>query len=342
MNRLNDFGVLAEKLIYKILFWGNAMNQSVKELHKERMKLWDASISNHWKYMDETTGLFKESFVEHRRCPVCDKDDFLILFSKEGGRYVKCLNCSMVYLNPVFTDEALKDYYQQNHSVQAQIVENSDPFYENLYNQGLDSIEKVSSSANILDIGCSSGVFLDQAKKRKWETHGIELNIQEFDMAQKKGHGVCNALLENLKFDIKFNAITLWDVFEHIKDGEFYLNMMKKQLSENGVIFLQIPSSDSLAARILQKKCNMFDGLEHVNLYGVDTIKRLANKCGLNVLDIKTVISEIGVINNYLQYEDPYLGDTDNKTELLNLLDENGMNKKLLGYKLQVVLGDKK
>lgn len=318
------------------------MNQSVKELHKERMKLWDASIANHEKYIDETTGLFKENFVEFRNCPVCDKNDCLTLFSKEGGSYVKCLNCSMVYLNPVFADDALKNYYEHNHPVQAQIVENSDPFYENLYNQGLDSIEKACSSGNVLDIGCSSGVFLDLAKKRDWNTHGIELNIQEFNMAQKKGHCVYNELLEHLNFEIKFNAITLWDVFEHIKDGEFYLNVMKKQLSENGVIFLQIPSSDSLAAKILQEKCNMFDGLEHVNLYGVETIKMLANKCGLNVLDIKTEISEIGVINNYLKYEDPYLGTTDNKTELFNLIDQEGINKKLLGYKLQVVLGEKK
>lgn len=52
----------------------------------------------------------------------------------------------------------------------------------------------------------------------------------------------------------------------------------------------------------------MYDGLEHVNLYGVNTIKQLA-KCDLEVLDLKTVISEIGVINNFLGYENPYLNE---------------------------------
>nr|NJM04384.1 class I SAM-dependent methyltransferase [Desulfobacula sp.] len=150
---------------------------------------------------------------------------------------------------------------------------------------------------------------------------------------------VYNKLLEDLRFEKKFNAVTLWDVFEHIKDGESYLDMMKNHLAEDGVIFLQIPSSDSLAAKILQEKCNMFDGLEHVNLYGAKTIERLADRCGLAVLDIQTVISEIGVINNYFSYEDPYLGDTDNKKEIPKLIGEDDLNKKLLGYKLQVILG---
>lgn len=146
-------------------------------------------------------------------------------------------------------------------------------------------------------------------------------------------------LLEKIDFDIKFDVITMWDVFEHIIDGEFYLNYMKTLLSDNGVIFLQIPSSDSLAAKILQKHCNMYDGLEHVNLYGVETIKKLADKCNLEIMSLKTVI---GVINNFLNYENPYLGNTTNKDFIPNLIDEKKIHETLQGYKLQVILGEKK
>ncbi|MCK5349055.1 MAG: class I SAM-dependent methyltransferase, partial [Desulfobacula sp.] len=270
------------------------MSQTVKELHDQRSKLWKASIASHEKYINPRDGLFKDEFLEERKCPVCDKTEYLSIFTKEGGQYVKCSNCSMVFLNPVFTDEALTDYYKNNHSVQSELVEDGDPFYENLYQLGLDTIETKNLQGSILDLGCSSGTFLDLAKNRNWETNGIELNVQEFNMAQKKNHHVYNDLLENIKFEKKFDAITLWDVFEHIKNGGFYLNMMKDLLAKSGVIFMQIPSSDSLAAKVLQEKCNMFDGLEHVNLYGVSTIKWLAERCGLDVLDIKTVISEIG------------------------------------------------
>ncbi|HIP36693.1 MAG TPA: class I SAM-dependent methyltransferase [Crocinitomix sp.] len=319
------------------------MAQTVKELHSTRSKMWDASIDSHSKYIDADTGIFLEEFTEERLCPVCKSGNELEMFYKEGGRYVKCQDCTMVYINPVFKDSALKDYYESNHAVQSEIVE-SDPndFYVNIYNQGLDAITNNNSQVlNILDVGCSSGTFLTVAKKRNIKTYGVELNKTEVKLAEKKGHQVYNDLLENITFKEKFDAITLWDVFEHLKSGKFYLSHIKTLLNKKGVIFLQIPSADSLAAKILQEKCNMFDGLEHVNLYGVSTIKKLSESCGLEVLNIQTVISEIGVINNYLNFEDPYLGNTTNKEFIPTLIDEETLHRNLQGYKLQVVLGVK-
>jgi len=319
------------------------MSDTVKELHEKRMKLWDESIENHKKYIDESTGLFFEKYTKDRVCPVCSSKNEIIVFNKEGGTYVKCQNCTMIYLNPVFTDKAIVEYYQINHTNQSGVVESdTDNFYINIYNNGLDSIkEKKPNLNNILDVGCSSGTFLDLAFERGISTYGIELNQAEFEFVKRKGHTVFNELLNNVVFDTKFDAITMWDVFEHIIDGEFYLNHMSSLLSKDGVIFLQIPSSDALAAKILREHCNMYDGLEHVNLYGVETIKKLANKCNLEVLSIKTIISEIGVINNYLNYENPYLGNTKNKEFIPNLIDEEKLLETLQGYKIQVVLGKK-
>ncbi len=319
------------------------MSKTVRELHEKRMKMWDKSISNHKRYIDKNTGVFSEEYTENRSCPVCNSKNELEMFYKEGGRYVKCKDCSMVYLNPVFKDSAIQDYYEGNHTEQAEVVESdTDNFYVNIYNGGLDDIQKLLPSvSNILDIGCSAGTFLDLSQKRSLRTFGVELNQQEYELAKEKGHYVYDELLEKINFNNKFDAITMWDVFEHIKDGEFYLNQMKKLLSNDGVIFLQIPSSDSLAAKILRVDCNMFDGLEHVNLYGVETIKALAEKCELEVISLKTVISEIGVMNNYLNYEDPYLGSTTNKKFISNLIDENKLHASLQGYKLQVILRKK-
>lgn len=317
------------------------MKQTVKELHEKRMKMWDDSISNHKKYIDVKTGLFSDKYTKNRTCPVCNSSNELEIFTKEGGRYVKCQDCSMVYLNPVFTDEAIKDYYETNHTEQSEVVESdTDSFYVNIYSNGLDDMKVLSSNAsNILDIGCSSGVFLDLARKKNLTTFGVELNKSEYKLSKAKGHEVYNDLLENISLSEKIDIVSLWDVFEHLIDGEFYLNEIKKVLSADGVIFLQIPSSDSLAAKILREDCNMYDGLEHVNLYGVETIKKLAKRCGLKVLNLKTVISEIGVINNYLNYENPYLGNTTNKEFIPNLIDENNIHETLQGYKLQVTLG---
>lgn len=319
------------------------MDKTVKEIHNERSKMWNASIANHKKYLNQKTGMFEEEFVETRPCPVCKSSNELEIFCKEGGRYVKCQDCNMIYLNPVFNDMSLKDYYENNHIEQSKIVENDvDDFYLNLYSSGLNDIQNsFPNIKNILDIGCSSGSFLDLAREKGLLTYGVELNQAEYELAVNKGHVVYNELFEKIIFNESFDAITMWDVFEHIKDGESCLKSMKKRLSPHGVIFLQIPSSDALAAKILRERCNMYDGLEHVNLYGVETIQMLANECDLEVINLKTVISEIGVINNYLNYEDPYGGSTLNKDYIPSLIDEKRIHESLQGYKLQVVLGHK-
>jgi len=316
------------------------MKKSVKELHAVRAKMWDASMSRHEHYIDKSTGVFSNKFTEKRPCPVCTNNTPAFMFNKEGGTYVKCSSCNMVYLNPVFTAEELTKYYQSNYSVESEIVEtDDDDFYSTIYNQGLDSVLKEAQSfTSVLDIGCSSGAFLDLAAKRGLKTIGIELNESEFRLAERKGHETYNDSLENIDFKQKIDIVCMWDVFEHIKNGEVCLNTIKNILSKNGRIFLQIPSSDALAAKMLGAKCNMFDGIEHVNLYGIETIKKMASKCGLKIESMKTVISEVGVINNYLNYEDPYLGDTKNQSSVLGLIDDKSIHKNLLGYKLQVIL----
>lgn len=228
------------------------MTQTVKELHEKRMKLWNDSISNHREYIDFKTGMFADKYTKNRACPVCRSTNEIEIFTKEGGMYVKCQDCTMVYLNPVFTDDAIKTFYENNHTEQANLVESdTDDFYVNIYNNGLnDTLNFSSNSSNILDIGCSSGTFLDLAKQRGLSTFGIELNKSEYKFAKTKGHHTYNNLLENLNFKNKFDIVTLWDVFEHLVDGEFYLNEIKKTLTKDGIVFLQIPSSDSLAARI--------------------------------------------------------------------------------------------
>lgn len=312
-----------------------------KEIHQKRLKMHLANVADRQKYFDPQTMEFYETLTEERNCPVCHVNHEQFVFNKDGGRYVKCTQCDMIYLNPVFKNEHLENHYRNNHDCQSEIATNENQFYTALYTKGLLATQTVATKGNILDIGCSSGNFLDIALANGWKTYGVELNEKEAAYATQKGHTVHNKLLEDVAFTDKMDAVSLWDVFEHLKDGHEYLTQIKKLLSDNGVIFLQIPSADSLAAKILQEKCQMFDGIEHVNLYSYKGIEKLSSECGLTILNCETVISEIGVMNNYLNYDNPYLGGTTNLTSLAGLIDEKALHEAKMGYKMQLVLGKK-
>jgi 2-polyprenyl-3-methyl-5-hydroxy-6-metoxy-1,4-benzoquinol methylase len=323
----------------------NNQSSSTRDLHLKRKVMWDNSMKNHGAFLDKETGLFKESFVENRNCPTCESPNHVKLFYKSGGAYVRCSDCEMVFLNPVFKNEALETYYRNNHDSQSAVVAQDFGFYRELYTKGLSNFQSLFSSTTnpaILDIGCSAGGFLNIAKEAGWSTYGLEFNQQEAKVARQNQHEVFEMDLGNFvkTSDLKFNAVTLWDVFEHIKDGAELLENARTVLDSNGGVFIQSPTSTALAARMLQEKCNMFDGLEHVNLYTHENMQQLAKKTGFEVHSYCTVISERGVINNYLDYQDPYLGSS-TATITNEFMSDDAILKNNLGYKFQIFLKKK-
>lgn len=200
------------------------------------------------------------------------------------------------------------------------------------------SIEKIKDSGLILDVGCSTGFFLDISKKSGWQTFGIELGLKESKVARSKGHNVLSCSIGQANFSSKFDVITLWDVFEHISNPYRCLKELSMVLKKGGLIFLQIPNVGGLAPRLMQAKCNMFDGVEHCNLYNKATIEIVMKNTNYSIESVESLISEISVMNNYLDYEDPYFGSSKTNELLLGLIDEKMIHKNYLGYKFQIII----
>jgi len=248
------------------------------------------------------------------------------------------MKCTMIYPNPVFKESSLKEFYQIVDSGQAKITVAESDFYTEIYSRGLTAVSRFVKPNTLLDVGCGSGFFLDIAKRKKWKTTGVELSPSDVAIATSHGHKIFSDRIEDIAFTENFSAITLWDVFEHIVDGGPYLKKLSKLLAKDGVVFMQIPNSDSLAARIMREKCNMFHTLGHVSLYNPYTIELMAKKSGFRIVHMETVISEMAVLNNFLNYEDPYFGSEKSTNKLLGLISAEDIHAQKLGYKMQIVL----
>ena len=82
----------------------------------------------------------------------------------------------------------------------------------------------------------------------------------------------------------------------------------------------------------------MLDGIEHVNIYGLKSLSQLCKKSNYQLIQYETIISEIGIINNYLNFKNPYLGDTKNVKNFFKVIDEKFMHINKMGYKFQACL----
>lgn len=132
----------------------------------------------------------------------------------------------------------------------------------------------------ILEIGCSSGEFLDFLKKKGWSVKGLEVSEKATKRAKKLGldvivHDVNKKLpLKKNSFDVIFAG----EVIEHLFDDTDFLNECYRVLKERGTLIVTTPNLTSLKNRIL-----MLLGLDpryaianhHYHVYTLNIIKKL-------------------------------------------------------------------
>jgi|TARA_X000000950_G_C13890474_1_gene650645 transcription elongation factor Elf1/predicted SAM-dependent methyltransferase len=314
-----------------------AIKVGAKKIHDNRKFMYDEVEKTHQKYLDKN-GFYKLNLLEKRvKCPLCSSIKIFHIFNKRGGKYSICKNCDLVFLNPVFKNKELIKYYKNLHDAQSKVTLKEKKFYSKIYLSGIQIVNQYIKKKNFaFDIGCSNGLFLDLLKKNGWQnTHGQELNIKEAAIA-KKNHKIFTAEINNIDQKSAYNLVTLWDVIEHIKNGKSFLGVVNRLLKKKGYLFIQTPNAQSLAAKIMHEKCNVFDGLAHVNLYDFKNLDLLCKQSGFKKIYSRTILSEIPIINNFLNFQNPYFGNVAGKT-ILNFLNEEDIHKNYLGYKTQAL-----
>lgn len=304
-----------------------------KSLHKARQAQTDSLSEYVRNFLSKA---HRSDISEKVSCPTCGQDNSSHVFSKNGGEYTYCPNCEHIYLSNPFTEETLLKFYSGYPSNTLSWHLNETDFYRTVYQKGLDLLLTYNTGNKILDIGCSSGLFLSVAKERGLSCFGVEPNLKESKYAQDHGIEVLGSSIKEITNGSTFDIITLWDVLEHISDPVSYLKTLHDFIQDkSSIIFVQVPSCDSLAARILREECNMFDGIEHLTLFGLKSLDLAFSQAGFEPISKSTIISERHATVNYLNYSsDPYL-DEPQSSIYKDFIHNINVEELGFGYKIQ-------
>lgn len=135
--------------------------------------------------------------------------------------------------------------------------------------------------ATILDIGCSSGILLDELIQDGFAVENLYgVDISSIAIENCKKNGINNAYVmdaQNIQLNKKFDIVIASDCLEHIEDDESALKNWNNLLTNNGTIIIFVPAFMSLWSH--HDKVNM-----HFRRY---TLKELKNKMEHNGLEIK-------------------------------------------------------
>lgn len=136
---------------------------------------------------------------------------------------------------------------------------------------------------HVLDLGCGTGVFLDQLARRGIRGSGIDVNDASVRYARLLGLDArCADAATFLEDSAEaFDAIHCSHVVEHLAwpDLTDLMQRLAAAVATNGVIVLVFPDPESIRSQLL----GFWRDPDHVRFYHPDVIATLAESCGLTV-----------------------------------------------------------
>jgi SAM-dependent methyltransferase len=236
------------------------------------------------------------------QCLVCGASDFTVYLdsadddldtSKMGssrihlspGTILRCRGCGFAFRRNRFNEQAIADLYRKMDPkvYLAELHGRIRTAARHLRIVNRDS-QFDGRPGELLDVGCASGVFLSRALDAGWQVTGLEpseaLYKDAVELIGNRGT-ILPLILEEAGFGTRhFDAITVWDVLEHVVDPMAFLRQCRQLLKPGGHIFLNIPDLDSFEARLFGKRWPLLLP-EHLNYFNRSSLKLAAEKSGL-------------------------------------------------------------
>ncbi|MBF0525069.1 MAG: methyltransferase domain-containing protein [Deltaproteobacteria bacterium] len=179
-------------------------------------------------------------------CPLCGHGAFRELLKKSGRQLVHCRSCGLVRQFPMFPEAVRLACWQGETRLPSgrtfvEHYQQGEVWRRELANLRLDQLrERHFDGGKLLDVGCATGIFIDEARKRGFQVQGIDisstlagygrhhygLDIREEDAAA--------ASLEKGSFDV----VTVFDVFSTMRSPLAALQNIHSLLKPGGLIWL--------------------------------------------------------------------------------------------------------
>ncbi len=237
----------------------------------------------------------------HNQCPVClsenvrlyldDEDDALdpAIFGSSRvkithGRILRCDDCEFGFRQVRSNTSEMAELYRR---MDTGVYESETAGRTATAIRHLGILRRFAGAqpGRLLDAGCASGSFLLAAREAGWSVAGVEPSEALFAKAvgtlgdDAELH--CRILEQAGLAPESFDAITLWDVLEHVPDPAGFMRLCRELLKPGGKLFVNVPDLDSFEAQTLGKRWPLLLA-EHLNYFNRESLRLCAEKAGLS------------------------------------------------------------
>jgi 2-polyprenyl-3-methyl-5-hydroxy-6-metoxy-1,4-benzoquinol methylase len=210
---------------------------------------------------------------------------------RRGRRMVRCDACGFAWVPEgvlhtsrdlsIYEDEDLdlyaqdRDYYRDVGAVDAA-------------REKLEWVTRFSRpDGRLLDVGANVGSFVREAMNR-FDAVGIEPNARTVAWGQEHLGArleVGSIFEEAPQYVGRFDAVTVFDVIEHLDDPAAALRQCRRYLAPGGRLFITTPDMGSVGARLQGRAWYYLDLDQHISMFPAAGLVRVLASEGLRVID---------------------------------------------------------
>jgi 2-polyprenyl-3-methyl-5-hydroxy-6-metoxy-1,4-benzoquinol methylase len=228
-------------------------------------------------------------------CPICGQTETRewqrapdrLHGRQEQYTLFRCAACSLVWLsNPPQPAEMHLHYTDSYDKLISSAGENSPARWRDRN----AALAPYKQSGTLLDLGCSSGAFLQSLSGKGWDLFGIEMSEKSAKQAHAKSgaHVFVGDILDAQFSSESFDVITCFDVFEHLYEPRRVMSRIAEWLKPGGIFYVLVPNVDSAEGHIFGSYWHGLELPRHLFHYSPKSLKYLAESVGLREVLLET------------------------------------------------------
>jgi len=226
--------------------------------------------------------LYKKSFMDEE----LNAEAFEARKTTKHKHYemVRCAKTGLIFSRNILDDDTLNELYKGSEIKFNEMLE----YIKNDYWKPISGYVGKWSRKKALDIGCSTGFFLEVLKDNGYdEVYGCEPGeepkaIARADIRDNIHTGFYKPGLYPKDY---FDLITCFQTLDHLSDPLGMVKNMYENLKPGGHVYMIMHNSKALQARIFGEKSPIID-VEHIYLFNKENLPMLSEKAGFKVVSI--------------------------------------------------------
>ena len=227
-------------------------------------------------------------------CYLCGAPATRLVVANAEYSYLKCSACGFRRRHPLPSaaeeDELYEEEYYLDRGLEADL-DHQPSLMRSLIERRVQILTKLNGGpGRLLDVGAGTGLFVEASRRAGWKAEGLETSTSAVAIASRITRApVALGRLEDHPAKEPLDAITLWDVLEHVPDPRATLGLIRGMLRPGGLVGVTLPNVTGIKARLLGHRWRYYRrDFGHVSHFSPRTLAMVLGQAGYRVELLET------------------------------------------------------